>query len=94
MAAKKQNNNMFIELVPEKVVFTQIMKDKSGYNTARVVMRIGDKEYLQISYDWEGQNIPDFALQLMEFMKNNNVETSGVWPGKEQAYEEFLSCRS
>jgi len=88
MAAKKAKN-MTIDIEPAKVVFTQIMKDRSGFNSARMVVKAGEKEYLQISYDWEGNSIPDFAMQLMDFMKSNNVETSGVWPGQETAQVEY-----
>lgn len=90
MAAKKQKN-MTIDIEPAKVVFTQIMKDRSGFNSARMVVKAGEKEYLQISYDWEGTGVPDFAMQLMDFMKSNNVETSGVWPGQEEAEKEFAA---
>jgi hypothetical protein len=89
MAAKKAKN-MTIDIEPAKVVYTSIQKS-SGYNSARLVVKAGDKEYLQISYDWEGSGIPDFAMQLMEFMKSNNVETSGVWPGQEDAHTEFAA---
>jgi hypothetical protein len=87
MAAKKQKN-MTIDIEPAKVVYTSIQKS-SGYNSARLVVKAGDKEFLQISYDWEGNGIPDFAMQLMEFMKSNNVETSGVWPNQEAANLEY-----
>lgn len=89
MAAKKQKN-MTIDIEPAKVVYTSIQKS-SGYNSARLVVKAGDKEYLQISYDWEGSGIPDFAMQLMEFMKSNNVETSGIWPGQEAAHAEYAA---
>jgi hypothetical protein len=92
MAAKKQKN-MTINIDPAQVVFTQIMKDRSGYNSARMVVKAADKEYLQISYDWEGAGIPDFAMMLMDFMKSNNVETSGVWPGQEAANAEFAAAK-
>jgi len=81
--------NMSINIDPTQVVYTSIMKDKSGYNSARIVVKAGDKEYMQISYDWEGSGIPDFAMNLMEFMKNSNVETSGIWPGQEAAHVEY-----
>jgi hypothetical protein len=85
--------NMNINIDPALVVYTSIMKDKSGFNSARIVMKTADKEYLQISYDWEGGTVPDFALNLMDFMKSNSVETSGVWPNQEVAYEEFSASK-
>jgi hypothetical protein len=80
---------MSINVDPAQVVYTSISKDKSGYNSARMVIKAAEKEYLQISYDWEGGGVPDFALNLMEMMKNSKVETSGVWPGQEVAYTEY-----
>jgi hypothetical protein len=84
-----KNKNMSISIDPTTVVYTSISKEKNGYNSARIVVKSGDKEYLQISYEWEGSGVPDFALDLMDFMKSNSVEKSGVWPGQEKAYVEF-----
>ena len=84
-----KNKNMMFEVVPANVVFTAISKEKNGYNSARMVVKAGDKEYMHISYEWEGPGVPDFAMNLMDFMKSNNVETSGIWPGQEKAYVEF-----
>ena len=75
----------------EEVMYTNISKYKDGYNSARIVVKKGDKEYMTISYEWEGDYIPDFAMNLMSFMKANNVETSGVWPEKEEIYVEYSS---
>jgi hypothetical protein len=84
-----KQKNMSINIDPTQVVYTSIMKDKSGYNSARIVVKAADKEYMQISYDWEGSGIPDFAMNLMDFMKSSNVETSGIWPGQEAAHLEY-----
>lgn len=73
----------------EEVMYTNISKYKDGYNSARIVVKKGDKEYMTISYEWEGDYIPDFAMNLMSFMQANSVETSGVWPEKEEAYVEY-----
>lgn len=72
----------------EDVMYTSISKSKDGYNSARIVVKKGDKEYMIISYEWE-QGTPDFVMNLMGFMQANNVETSGVWPEKEEAYVEY-----
>ena len=82
-----------VSIKPEEVVFTNISTSKDGYNSARMVVKRGDNEYMSISYEWEGQSIPGFAMDLMGFMKNNNVETSGVWEGQEEAYRAF-SCKT
>lgn len=81
--------DFMVKVDPNKVLYTNISTSKDGYNSARIVVKAEDKEYLSISYEWEGGNIPGFAMDLMEFMKNSGMETSGVWPAQEAAYEEF-----
>lgn len=88
MAAKKMKD-FSVSVNPEEVMYTSINTSKDGYNSARMVIKKGDNEYMSISYEWEGNNIPGFAMDLMGFMKSNNIETSGIWTGKEEAYQEF-----
>jgi hypothetical protein len=78
---------------PEDVVYTSISKSKDGYNSARIVVKTGDKEYMIISYEWE-EGTPGFVLSLMDFMKASNMETSGVWPEKEEEYATYKEQRS
>lgn len=87
--AKKKDKNFSISVNPDEVLYTNISTSKDGYNSARMVIRRGEKEYMSVSYEWEGKGIPGFAMDLMSFMKNNSMETSGVWPEREEAYEEF-----
>lgn len=82
MASKKFSLN----IDPEQVVYSTISKSKDGYNSARLVVKAGDKEYMSISYEWEGDTIPEFAMNLMGFMQANSLEM-----GKE--YEEGASKR-
>ncbi len=77
----------------EDVVYTSISKSKDGYNSARIVVKTGDKEYMIISYEWE-EGTPDFVMNLMGFMQANNMETSGVWPEKEEEYATYKEQRS
>lgn len=79
--------DFMVSVNPAEVMYTSINTSKDGYNSARMVVKKGDNEYMSISYEWEGNNIPGFAMDLMGFMKSNNVETSGVWPEKEDAFE-------
>ena len=91
MASKAKDFNLSIN--PGEVMFTSINTSKDGYNSARMIVKRGDKEYMSISYEWEGAKIPGFAMDLMAFMKSNNKETSGIWEGKEEVYEEY-SCKT
>jgi len=86
--AKKKGFSVNVD--PEEVMYTNISTSKDGYNSARMVIKKGDSEYMSISYEWEGSGVPGFAMDLMSFMKTNNVEKSGIWKGKEEAYEKFI----
>ena len=88
MASKKESN-LVVSVNPSEVMYTNISTSKDGYNSARMVIKRGEKEYMSISCEWEGADIPGFAMDLMGFMKNNKVETSGVWPEKEEAFAEY-----
>lgn len=78
-----------ISIKPEEVVYTSISTSKNGYNSARMVIEMGKNEYMNVSYEWEGDKIPGFAMDLVGFMKSNNVEKSGIWEGKEEAFKKF-----
>ena len=80
-----------IDIKSEDVMYTNISTSKDGYNSARVVIKTGDSEYMSVSCEWEGEKIPGFAMDLMGFMKNSGTEKSGVWEGQEEAYAEFAA---
>ena len=86
----KKGNDFTISIMPEEVMYTDISTSKNGYNQASIVFKKGEKEYMRVSCEWEGDMIPAFAMDLMSFMKNNNKEKSGVWEGMEEAYTKFL----
>jgi len=85
MASKKFS----ININPEDVVFSTISKSKDGYNNARLVVKAAEKEYMAITYEWEGSHVPDFAMNLMSFMKANELEI-----GKEYEEEAAKKCGS
>ena len=81
--------NFSVTITPDEVLYTSIHKSKDGYNSARIVAKRGEKEYMSITYEWEGDHIPSFAMDLMGFMQANEVAESGSWPGKEEAMSVF-----
>jgi len=89
MASKK---DMTIKIGAEQVLYTNISKSKDGYNSARMVAKVNEKEYMSVSYEWEGDSIPDFAMNLMSFMQANEIEV-GVNEERASEYEEF-SCKT
>jgi hypothetical protein len=91
MASKP--SNFIVNIDPKEVMYTSINTSKDNYNSARIVIQKGENEYMSISYEWQSGGIPGFAMDLMSFMKTNNVETSGVWVGKEEDYKEFSKIK-
>jgi len=87
MAAK--NKGLSISINKDEVMYTNISKSKDGYNSARVVVKRGDKEYMSISYEWEGDGVPGFAMDLMGFMQASEIKPNTILD--EKAYVEFLS---
>ena len=88
MAAKKPST-FDLSVKAEDVMYTNISTSKNGYNSATMAIKKGENEYMSISYEWSGDTIPGFAMDLMGFMKKQGMEKSGVWEGKEDAYIEF-----
>lgn len=83
------DNAFTVNIDKNKVLYTSISTNSDGYNYASIAMKEADNEYINISYEWRSSGIPGFVMDLMEFMKKNNVETSGIWPGKENEYKEL-----
>ena len=68
-----KSKDMNIKIMADQVMFSNISKSKDGYNSARVVAKLNDNEYMSVSYEWEGNSIPDFAISLMGFMSANEM---------------------
>jgi hypothetical protein len=85
MASK--NKGLSISISKDEIMYTNISKSKDGYNSARVVVKRGDKEYMSISYEWEGDGVPGFAMDLMGFMQANEIEPNTAVD--EKAYAEY-----
>ena len=68
MAAKK---NLSISILPDEIMHFGMSVSKDGYKSARVIVKRGEKEYMQIGYEWEGDSIPEFVMNLMGFVQAN-----------------------
>lgn len=85
--------DMTIKISPDQVMFSNISKSKDGYNSARVVAKVSDNEYMSVSYEWEGNNVPDFAMNLMSFMQANAMELGTVEAHADE-YEEIAKGKN
>jgi len=92
--AKKKDSMFVINVDPEKVLYTNISTSKDGYNSARMVIKVDENEYMSVSYEWEGDGVPGFAMDLMSFMKKSGTEKSGVWTNQEEAFKAFSERKS
>lgn len=81
---------MLIAIKDDDIVFTQIYRVKQGINGVKIVAKDTENSYFTVIHEWEGDYVPELALHVMRLMQANKIEVSGVWPGKEQAYAEFL----
>jgi hypothetical protein len=81
--------DFMIKVMPDEVVHTSISKTQDGYNAARMLVKRGDNEYMSINYEWEGDSIPSFAMDLMGFMQANEMKFGEVVEAHEEAFEEY-----
>lgn len=86
MASKK---GMTIKISPEDVVFTSIQKSKDNYNSARMVVKVGDKAYMNVGVEWEGETIPAMAMDMMGTLTASEIEPNTVIAGREDDYDEY-----
>lgn len=85
MAKKKDIN---IKVLADQIMHTGISVSKDGYKSARMLVKIRDKEYLSISYEWEGDNVPGFVMEIMSFIQANKEE---IEQSEEEKADEFAA---
>jgi len=80
--------NLTIKINVEQIMHTGISVNKDGYKSARMLVKTGEKEYLSIAFSWEGDTIPGFVMEMMEFIKANEEE---IEKSKKEKAEEFAT---
>ena len=78
-----KNKGLNFNVASDNVMYTNISKSKDGFNSARLVAKMGEKEYMSISYEWEGEGVPSFAMDLMMFMQAHDIKSNQVVAGFE-----------
>lgn len=66
--AKKQKIYS-VDLDPGKVRGANISRYSDGYSYASMSFKMSDKEHMSVNYEWQGGDIPEFALNVMEIMQ-------------------------
>jgi len=84
-----KNKGLTINISPEEIVGSEIVKS-GDYRYASVGIKKGDKEYMRISYEWQGDNLPEFVMSLMSWMQSNKEE---IDKAKEETSEEYAALK-
>jgi len=84
MANKKKNGDLTLVIRADEIIGSEIMRN-GDYKYARVGIKRNDNEYVSISYEWKGDQVPEFALMLMQWMQANKDIDEDI----QKEYEEF-----
>lgn len=55
-----------------------ISRHSDGYNYASVTAKMAEKEYMHLSYEWGTDTIPEFAMNVMDIIKNVPSEKASI----------------
>lgn len=68
MADKQKQYNLNLD--PSKVRGANISRYSDGYSYASMSFKMSDKEFMSVNYEWQGSDIPEFAMSVMEIMQS------------------------
>jgi len=85
-----KTKDLTISVPKDKIMYTNISKSSDGYNSARLVAKMGEKEYISISYEWEGEGVPGFAMDLMSSMQAASLKSGEVAAAFVEEYEAYI----
>ncbi len=72
-----------------EIMYTSIRKSAGGYNYATVGIKRADDQFINVDYEWQGKNVPDFAMDMLGFMQASKEEVAKVSTKITEEYEEF-----
>lgn len=85
------NKGLTVKVAPDEIMYSSISKSRDGYNSARLVSKISDNVYMNISVEWESsETIPSFAMDLMNTLKASKIKSGKV---VEEYEEEFAGIK-
>ncbi len=59
-----------------EIVRVDVHKNKEGYNYASVGIKKGQDNYMNIGYEWRGENTPDFVMDVMSYFSGDMEKAS------------------
>lgn len=68
-----------------------LYKSKGGYNYVSVGIRKGKDQYMNINYEWEGDMIPDFVMDMTSYFGQSQPDSKATASvDAKQDFMEFL----
>ena len=86
--AEKKSKAITLAFDPSEIIGADITKI-GEYKYASVGIKRGDNERLRISYEWSGEGIPDFVMNLMSWMQANQEDIDKNKQEFEDEYKEL-----
>ncbi|KKM97159.1 hypothetical protein LCGC14_1170870 [marine sediment metagenome] len=84
-----KNKGMTITIMPDEIVGSEIIKS-GDYKYASIGVKMGDQEFMRISYEWKGEGVPEFVMAIMSWMQANKEV---IDPLKEERAEEYAALK-
>lgn len=70
-----------------EVLDCSVRKYNGGYNYAQLTIKKNRDEYISISYEWQGDAIPDLAMDILGFMQQSPNQATASIEDKEKKAE-------
>ncbi|RLI64878.1 MAG: hypothetical protein DRO67_03480 [Candidatus Asgardarchaeum californiense] len=86
--ATKKSKVITLSFDPSEIIGADITKS-GEYKYASVGIKRGENERLRISYEWSGEGIPDFVMNLMSWMQANKEDIDKTKQEFEDEYKEL-----
>ena len=90
MAKKNSGKDFTFNFNSDEVMNTSIFKSKNGYNYVSVNIKRGEDQYINLGYEWKGESVPDFAMDMLSFMQANKSEIEKASKELKLEIEEFM----
>jgi len=88
MASKSKAGTITISIKTDDIIGSEIMRN-GDYKYARVGVKKNDDEYVSISYEWKGAQVPEFVLMLMQWVQANSDLDVETRKALEIEYDQF-----
>lgn len=72
--AAPKKTALSITIQPEQIMGAEVVRS-GDYRYASMGVKLGENQFLRISYEWKGEEIPEFVMGLMGWMQANKEET-------------------